>query len=219
MQQYFNNLVKMKIIYILVFMFIGFSIEAQTINSIEGSTNCLAKTTSSESIRSSVKEAQAGFSGTVNLINADENIDAKDIDPLFVDATNGNFKLNSNSPAIDAGNNNLVPTGIQTDLNGNQRIYNSVVDLGCYEYYDPTGINQVNAENEIQIYSNPVTSIITITSKYPLHKIELYDLTGKCLILKSFDKGSASISIDVKQVAKGIYLLKTETATQKVIIQ
>jgi len=209
----------MKIIYTLIFLFIGFSIEAQTINSIEGSTNCMAKTTGSESIRSSVKEAQSGFSGTVNLINTDENIDAKDIDPLFVDATNGNFKLSSNSPAIDAGNNNLVPTGIQTDLNGNQRIFNSIVDLGCYEYYVPTGIKPVNSENEIQIYSNPVTNIIEITSKHSLHKIELYDLAGKCLIFKLFDNESTSISIDVKQVDKGIYLLKTGITTQKVIIR
>ncbi len=209
----------MKIIHILVFMFIGFSIEAQTINSIEGSTNCLAKTTGSESIRSSVKEAQSGFSGTVNLINADENIDAKDIDPLFVDATNGNFKLCSNSPAIDAGNNNLVPTGIQTDLNGNLRIYNSIVDLGCFEYYVPTGIKPANSENDIQIYSNPVTGVITITSKYSMHRIELYDITGKCLVFKLLDKEFTSASIDVKQVAKGIYLLKTGITTQKVIIR
>lgn len=219
MQQYFNNLVKMKIIYILIFVFIGFSIEAQTINSIEGSANYLAKTISSESIRSSVKEAQAGFTGTVNLINADENIDAKDIDPLFVDPTNGNFKLSANSPAIDAGDNDLVPTAILTDLNGNQRIYNSIVDLGCYEFYNPTGTKSVIADSEIQIYSNPATNTITINSKHSLPKIELYNLIGKCLISKSFDKDVTSVSIDVNQVAKGIYLLNTGNSTKKIIIQ
>jgi len=200
-------------------MFIGFNIEAQTINSIEGSANCLSKTTSSESIKSSVKESQTGFIGTVNLINADENIDAKDVDPLFVDPVNGNFKLSSNSPAIDAGNNDLVPTGIQTDLSGNQRIYNSIVDLGSYEYYNPTGTRLVNEENEIQIYSNPETNKISITSKHSLQRIELYDLTGKCLICKLLDNEITSISIDVKQFAKGVYLLKTGKTTQKVIVQ
>jgi len=77
----------------------------------------------------------------------------------------------------------------------------------------------VNSENEIQIYSNPVTNIIEITSKHSLHKIELYDLAGKCLIFKLFDNESTSISIDVKQVDKGIYLLKTGITTQKVIIR
>ncbi len=209
----------MKIIYILIFVFVGFSIEAQTINSIEGSSNCLSKTNSSESIRSSVKEAQAGFVGTVNLINADENIDAKDIDPLFVDPASGNYKLSVNSPAIDAGNNDLVPATILTDLNGNQRIYNSIVDLGCYEFYNPTGIKPLNTDNEIQIFSNPATKTIIINSKQSLQKVELYNLIGKCVISKLFDKDATSVFIDVSQVAKGIYLLNTGNSTQKIIIQ
>ena len=64
-----------------------------------------------------------------------------DVDPKFVNpidaanapTTEGDYRLGYNSPALDAGDNTLIPTGVTTDLDGNSRIYNSMVDLGAYE--------------------------------------------------------------------------------------
>lgn len=56
------------------------------------------------------------------------------LDPRFVNPAGSDFHLQSCSPAINAGNN--APTnahGITTDLDGNPRIRNQVVDLGPYE--------------------------------------------------------------------------------------
>jgi hypothetical protein len=52
--------------------------------------------------------------------------------PLFVDYANGNLRLQSNSPCINAGNNTQAST--LTDLDGNPRIVNGTVDIGAYEY-------------------------------------------------------------------------------------
>jgi parallel beta-helix repeat protein len=52
------------------------------------------------------------------------------IDPKFVDAANGNFHLLSNSPAIDTG----ATVSVEDDYDGNARPYNSVYDIGAYEY-------------------------------------------------------------------------------------
>jgi len=52
--------------------------------------------------------------------------------PLFVDANNGDYRLSLNSPCIDAGANAYV--GTETDLDGNPRILNGIVDIGAYEY-------------------------------------------------------------------------------------
>ena len=56
------------------------------------------------------------------------------VDPLFVNAVNEDYRLQSQSCAVDAGNNADVPTGITTDLAGNLRIYNGgIVDMGVFE--------------------------------------------------------------------------------------
>ncbi|MBN1536256.1 MAG: DUF11 domain-containing protein [Anaerolineales bacterium] len=68
-----------------------------------------------------------------------------DVDPLFVDASTGNLHLQLTSLVNDAGNNNLVPVGITTDLDGAPRFMDvpgisdtgsgtmPIVDMGAYE--------------------------------------------------------------------------------------
>jgi hypothetical protein len=53
-------------------------------------------------------------------------------DPMFVDAGSGDCHLLAGSPCIDAGDNSAV-AGVPTDLDGNPRIVNSIVDMGAYE--------------------------------------------------------------------------------------
>jgi hypothetical protein len=68
---------------------------------------------------------QGGYGGTGNL----------DEDPLFVDPANGDFRLQACSPAINAGDNAAVPSGVTTDLDKNPRFYNAgTVDMGAYEF-------------------------------------------------------------------------------------
>jgi hypothetical protein len=52
--------------------------------------------------------------------------------PFFVDLAGGNFRLQSDSPCIDAGNNGYVTT--VTDLDGNPRVSDGIVDVGAYEF-------------------------------------------------------------------------------------
>jgi uncharacterized repeat protein (TIGR01451 family) len=52
---------------------------------------------------------------------------------IFVDAASGNLRLAAGSPAIDVGDNSVLPAGVTTDLGGAPRIVNGTVDLGAYE--------------------------------------------------------------------------------------
>jgi hypothetical protein len=54
-----------------------------------------------------------------------------DADPVFVDS---DFHLDVTSPCINLGDNGAVASS--TDLDGNARIYDTMVDMGCYEAYD-----------------------------------------------------------------------------------
>ena len=60
-----------------------------------------------------------------------------DIDPMFVDASTGDLRLLSCSPALDAGNDAANTT--TTDLDNNPRLYEAIsggqlVDMGAYEF-------------------------------------------------------------------------------------
>lgn len=64
-------------------------------------------------------------------------------DPMFVDATGGNYHLRPNSICVDSGDTNLVPA-TSTDLEGAPRIQGKGVDMGAFEtagalFVAPTG--------------------------------------------------------------------------------
>lgn len=86
-------------------------------------------------------DIQGGWSGGTGNIKAD---------PLFVGAASGDFRLQPESPCIDAGQNSAVPSGITTDLDGFCRFVDQpgipdcpqpgancgtppIVDMGAYE--------------------------------------------------------------------------------------
>ncbi len=57
--------------------------------------------------------------------------------PLFMDVT-GNFRLQADSPCINAGNNAFALGS--ADLDGNPRILGGTVDIGAYEFQSPTSL-------------------------------------------------------------------------------
>lgn len=71
----------------------------------------------------------AGWDGSFG-IDFGGNIDT---DPMFVGQP-FNLRLDPGSPAINAGENGLIFTGVTTDLDGNPRIADGTVDMGAYEH-------------------------------------------------------------------------------------
>ncbi len=79
------------------------------------------------------------------------------IDPIFVDTLSGDFRLEPNSPLVDAGEND-APEILSTDLDGKQRIINDTVDLGAYETVDPN--EPPLASNQVACLGLPVPDLI-----------------------------------------------------------
>ncbi len=131
-------------------------------------------------------------------------------DPLFTDVSNNDFTLQSGSPAIDAGDNNLVPSGITADLLFNQRIHNATVDMGVYEFgANPTLSNEdfSFSTDSIEVYPNPTTSIINIKTTSKIKSVEVYNVLGTKV------RASILASVDLSGLSNGFYLVKINTET------
>ncbi|MEE1898215.1 PKD domain-containing protein, partial [Flavobacterium rakeshii] len=89
---------------------------------------------------------------------ANGNIDATGLtaEDIFTDPANGDYSLKLGSPAIDAGNNTLYTDAggsltNDTDLAGNQRVLDGIIDIGAYEnqgidlYPDANNVLYVNS--------------------------------------------------------------------------
>ncbi|MFM6615756.1 MAG: beta strand repeat-containing protein, partial [Microcystis panniformis] len=96
-----------------------------------------------------------GFSTTTinNSIVQGGQFGGTNVDPLFVDAINDDLRLQSTSPAINAGNNGFIPAdtrdldgdsniteAIPLDIARNPRVNGTNVDMGAYEFTPP--VNQ-----------------------------------------------------------------------------
>ena len=73
------------------------------------------------------------------------------VDPKFVDAAHGDFRLQADSPCINRGENAdwMTSTAVNPvtgkrikvfDLAGGPRLYGANVDIGCYELWFPMGL-------------------------------------------------------------------------------
>ncbi|WP_233897452.1 choice-of-anchor Q domain-containing protein [Tenacibaculum piscium] len=98
----------------------------------------------------------SGLNYTMNTVNVFNSIDSdgfsviatanktnvSNANPLFTSATD--FTLQAGSPAKDTGDNAKIPAGTTTDLVGNQRIHNTTVDMGAYEFGSVPPLPQTN---------------------------------------------------------------------------
>ncbi|HWX22402.1 MAG TPA: thrombospondin type 3 repeat-containing protein [Candidatus Binatia bacterium] len=93
-------------------------------------TNCVVYYNSGEDYYSAnlVYCCSASAYGFANITNA----------PLFVDQGGGDYRLQSNSPCINSGNNAFVSA--TNDLDGNPRIVGGTVDIGAYEFQTPASV-------------------------------------------------------------------------------
>ncbi|MDX9991432.1 MAG: S-layer homology domain-containing protein [Anaerolineales bacterium] len=71
------------------------------------------------------------------------------VDPLFIDAANGNLNVQGNSPAIDNGTNNNCPLedidGISRPQKGTSG--NELCDMGAYEFVIPADFEKLSPQN------------------------------------------------------------------------
>lgn len=128
--------------------------------------------------------------------------------PLFTNLTSGDYTLTTGSPAINSGDNaSVIGT---TDLLGNQRVFNTTVDMGAYEYDPALNAPSFNTFNDYIMYPNPTTSLLNINSREEIISVEIYSIEGKRVLTSQLTQ------VDVSQLTSGIYLVKIITNDNKV---
>jgi hypothetical protein len=146
-----------------------------------------------------------------NVTNVSNNL--LNSDALFTNTGANDFSLKSTSPAIDAGNPSSSGLNIPvTDILGNPRIDNTIIDIGAIEFQQDLNVNNINELADLKIYHNPTKDFIYITSNESL-TIEVFSIDGK-----SIGNYNTKI-IDLSKVKSGIYILKIEDSTGKSIIR
>jgi len=103
------------------------------------------------------------------------------LNPLFVDAVNGNYQLKTGSPCINAGTSTGAPA---FDFNGTARPQGAGYDIGAYEYSITTGIpdSEIGFKS-VNVFPNPFNTNFTlkISSEVMIENtvMEIYDVCGK----------------------------------------
>jgi parallel beta-helix repeat protein len=131
------------------------------------------------------------------------------------DASIADFHLTEDSFAISTGTPNNAPL---TDKDGNVRLTNNLIDIGCYEFQNTLKSTVFNSE-VVALYPNPSEKILSINLKNKDLKnseIAFYNSIGEKVKTISEIPNQEIFTTDISDFQAGIYfvsLLKKNTTT------
>jgi hypothetical protein len=139
-------------------------------------------------------------------------------DPLFVDAFNQNFNVESESPAIDAG----VFVGITADLTGEGVPYGNKPDIGVIEVSGAVTSTSMSPSDELnnflRIFPNPTSGVFKIAldevDQQQEANINIQDINGRTILEKQCSDLNTELdqSFDISDLPVGIYVLSVRLA-------
>ncbi len=155
-----------------------------------------------------------------------------DADPRFVAPVAGDFRLQSTSPCIDAGENAAVPPYVVLDLDGHDRRFDApdspdtgsgtppLVDMGPYEHGAGAALVGEPPEGDLPFtltsFPNPSFLITTLSWALPLTAeggLQLFDCTGRLTTRLRLSEGARQVAWDGRddegrQVPGGVYFAR-----------
>lgn len=153
-------------------------------------------------------------------VDGGNNIDA---DPMFLGVT---FTFQEASPAINAGSNTYFNegqtpdlSGVTTDLAGNDRIYDDVVDLGAYEFQGVLGVANPAHNTKLSYYPNPVTNLLTITSAVAISNVTVYNMLGQQVLNGQFNAVSGQINMETLKAGNYIVKITAKNTSSFMVIK
>ena len=151
--------------------------------------------------------------GTDNIqLNSNNEGDATLPGPKFL-AAGSDWHLQEGSPCIDNGD---PQTNAQNnkDLDGNYRYENGRADMGCYES-NFVGILSPS-ETTLNIYPNPTMGWIILNAQVG-ETLQILDPMGRIVMQRCIT--AENTTLDLSQLAKGIYLVRCGERTSKLVVR
>lgn len=144
-----------------------------------------------------------------------------DLDPLFVGSKAHIYDLQPTSPCRDSGLNPTAAVWLPfTDLSGDERITNGIIDIGAYEYSSaPSDIGSntlPSSANILTNYPNPFNPSTTISFELQiasLANLTVYNAKGelvKNLVNGVQTAGKHNVNFDGSGLNSGVYFYKLD---------
>lgn len=164
-------------------------------------------------IRNSIANvsSNAGTYGTFNITNVttlDTAIYNLHLDSDYKPTSASNY-------IIDQGDNAYYDVALfgDLDLSGNDRIFNTTIDLGAYEYNSTLGIDDIVLNtNSVKLYPNPVSDRLFFKSAEQVENISIYNVNGQ-LIKQVIETTNG---IDVSVLSSGLYMIQIKTSNNTI---
>ncbi len=145
-------------------------------------------------------------SGVMKDYNIYYNADSKgteansivDKDPMLNGPSSGDFRLQEDSPCIDAG----INLGYSADIAGTILPQGNGMDIGAYEYVQISGVSVT--QSLIKFYPNPTHDNFTIETENPI-SLKILDIKGQIWIDTKVSPGKTIIPVTMNP---GLYLIK-----------
>ena len=89
-----------------------------------------------------------------------------------------------------------------------------------YKKIEKVGIASAVLNNQLRVYPNPTRGQLTIENldmRYPTSDIRLFDIVGKEIFVGQSDIGNRTTLLDISHLSSGLYFLKIDNKTVKLI--
>ncbi|WP_304141327.1 T9SS type A sorting domain-containing protein [Mesoflavibacter zeaxanthinifaciens] len=149
--------------------------------------------------------SNAGTNGTfsaTNVTTLDPATDNLNLDAEYKPTSASNY-------IVDQGDNAHYDEALfgDIDLSGNDRIFNTTIDLGAYEYNSTLSVDDFSLdENTVKLYPNPATEVVNIKTNQTIKNVRVFNVNGQ----KVLDIVNQS-QINISNLPTGMYFLNINT--------
>lgn len=158
-------------------------------------------------IRNSIANvsSNAGTNGTfsaTNVTTLDPATDNLNLDAEYKPTSASNY-------IVDQGDNAYYDIALfgDLDLSGNDRVFNTTIDLGAYEYNSTLSVDDISLnENTVKLYPNPATDVVNIKTNQTIKNVRVFNVNGQ----KVLDIANQS-QINISNLPTGMYFLNINT--------